>query len=94
MGWWPNWLWLLVDALAVYRLTRLVARDELLRPARVWLDDRYAGPLVYLVTCMWCLSIWLSAVVLLFTWWIPVAWSVVASGLAFSAVAGQLGEKA
>jgi hypothetical protein len=90
---WTTTTWLLVDLLAVYRLSRLIARDELLRPFRQWLDAKYTGPLVYLFQCIWCLSIWVSAAVVALTWWQPYAWSFVAAGLAFSAGAGLIGER-
>jgi hypothetical protein len=96
----PSWLgwgpagWLVVDALAVYRLSRLVARDSITVKFRRWLEARYEGPLVTLSTCLWCLSVSFAAGTVLFTWWIPMVWSYVAAGLAFSAVAGLLSELA
>lgn len=56
---------LLVLTLAVYRLTRLVTRDELTRPLRErWLmpliDDTARGRAAYALTCPLCLSVWLS----------------------------------
>jgi hypothetical protein len=90
---WPAAVWILVDALAVYRLSRLVTRDTILRPARRWLTARYEGMLVELVGCMWCVSVWLAAAVVALTWWLPYWWSFPATGLAFSAVAGWLGDR-
>ena len=94
---WLNWGpagWLVVDALAVYRLCRLVARDSITRPFRAWLEREYTGPLVTLSTCVWCLSVTAAAAVVALTWWIPLIWSYVAAALALSAAAGLLSELA
>ncbi len=94
---WLHWspaVWLLVDALATYRLTRLLVRDEITRRPRRWLADHYEGWAVYLSTCMWCMSVWVAgAVVVVLTYFVPYGWSFVASVLAFSAVTGYLGSR-
>lgn len=36
---WPPALWLVINTLAVYRLTRLVVKDSVLARPRRWLDD-------------------------------------------------------
>jgi hypothetical protein len=87
----PTPLLLVVAALATYRLTRLVTADKITEPLRLWVLDRsqWAG---YLVTCDWCLSIWIAPPVAV----CAVLWgdsTVVAIGLcalAFSAVTGVL----
>jgi hypothetical protein len=86
-------MWLLVDALATYRLTRLVVKDTVTERFRRWFAHRYEGPLVYLSTCPWCMSIWIAAAVVALTWGVPLAWSYVAAGLAFSTVAGYLSDR-
>ncbi len=50
---------LILGFLACYRLTRLVTADQITLPIRTWVLDRstWAG---YLVTCDWCLSIWVA----------------------------------
>lgn len=108
MNEWAGWnaaVWLLVDSLAVYRLTRLIARDTITRPLRRWFQaradpDQYFGLMVRpvgvfteIIACMWCLSIYFAAVVVGLTWWVPFWWSFGAALLAFSAVAGWLGDK-
>jgi hypothetical protein len=52
-------LWLTIAMLATYRLTRLVTADEITKGLRGWVLDRsqWFG---YLVTCDWCLSIWVA----------------------------------
>jgi hypothetical protein len=56
-----------VLALTVYRLTRLVVRDEfppVARP-REWVIRRLGAdhPVAYLVECPWCMSFWVAAAV-------------------------------
>ena len=59
---------LLLDALASWRLTRLLQRDEITRLARnaviEWTLDRDHPQLRYLAQCPHCLSVHASAVVL------------------------------
>lgn len=54
-------LTLLLVAAATYRLTRLVTADRITEPLRAWVEAR--GPRVgYLITCDWCLSVWLAPI--------------------------------
>lgn len=87
---WSPGVWLVVDALAVYRLTRLITRDDISTPMRKAITKRWEGPLVTLVGCPWCISIWLGAGTVLATYFAPYWWSFVAMLLALSAVAGYL----
>jgi hypothetical protein len=54
-------IWLL-GFLACYRLTRLFTADEITKPIRIWAHNRnpWAG---YLISCDWCLSIWLAPLI-------------------------------
>lgn len=45
--------------LATYRVTRLVTGDMISENFRSWVDSR-SKTLGYLVSCDWCLSIWLA----------------------------------
>lgn len=54
-------IWLLAF-LACYRLTRLITADVITQPLREKVADR-SPFLGYLVSCDWCLSIWLAPVV-------------------------------
>lgn len=92
----PVWA-LAVYALATARLSGLVVADEITRLPREWflahLDDTKPAQFVAsLVTCQWCSSVWLAAVVAPVAWfwgWSP--WLLVpAIALAFSEVAGLL----
>lgn len=61
---------LVVIGLATYRLTRLVTADRIMDWVRAWVEVRsaWAG---YLVTCDWCLSVWVAP---------PVAWAMIVHG--------------
>ena len=83
--------WLIITILATYRLVRLVTADQITLPLRSWVADRseWAG---YLVTCDWCLSIWIApaptAALLLWQEHLPVQIALLA--LALSALTGLL----
>ena len=83
-------IWLLAF-LACYRLTRLITADEITRPIREQAFNR-SRLLGYLVSCDWCMSIWLAPFIA-----IPVTvWSdnrfifAVLFALALSAITGLL----
>lgn len=58
--------------LAVHRLTRLVVEDEIMRPARLGVDDWASGAEIFtlrervatLIQCGRCVSIWAAAAVI------------------------------
>jgi hypothetical protein len=81
-----------VDALAVHRLTRLVQDDDVpFGPAReLLLDLGRDRKATELLTCPWCLSMWIAAAVVLARRRWPRAWPWIARALAGSAVAGHL----
>lgn len=88
---------LVVDALAVHRLTKLWQDDEVwpmpeLREAFLrWAGDtRWAD----LESCPWCASMWIGAAVVVAHRFFPRAWPVVARVLASSAMAGHLAHAA
>lgn len=92
----PLWAWLVVDAAACYRLTRLVTRDSLppVRAARDAVQRRWGDrALGELVVCPWCVSVWLAAGVLAAQLWAPVAWCPAAVALSWSAAAGLISER-
>jgi hypothetical protein len=63
-----NFFYFTVGALATYRLSRLLTRDEILSPARNWLWKRFppeTNKFGYLFTCMWCMSIWSASLLVL-----------------------------
>lgn len=84
-----------LDAVAVYRLTRLLQRDEIppLPAARDKLMQRYgASPWSQLLDCPWCLGIWVAALAVLARRVSPRMWRVLARVLASSAVTGVISE--
>jgi hypothetical protein len=53
-----------VDVLAVARLTRLITEDEITEPMRDFIQGRWQGSkLAYLVTCPFCVSVWMGLLV-------------------------------
>lgn len=82
-------LLLVVAGLATYRLTRLVTADRITEPVRQWVEQRssWAG---YLVTCDWCLSMWVAPfpAVAVTLWPDSRVVLVVVGSLALSAFAG------
>jgi len=94
---------LAIDALATYRLTRLIVDDTILNPLREpFLDRQYdklfdqnkdpehTVNLVSLLSCRWCVGMWVGAGVVVARTVFPRQWGPVARALAFSAVAGLL----
>lgn len=86
---------LLVDALAAYRLTRLLQRDDITARQRMqirrlvahgWLPD-WAETLM---GCPWCLGFWISCSVVLARHLAPRRWSSAASVLSLSALVGMI----
>lgn len=99
---------LTLDALACFRLTRLLVSDTITQPLRqavigtAYAPERdlsgFAMPvakrprLAEFVTCPWCMGMWLAGLVVLCQALIPAVWIYAAALLAFSAVAGLLSE--
>lgn len=81
----------MVDALAVYRVVRLLQEDTILDRPRGWVERRIEGhKSAELLTCPWCLSVWVAGGVVAFRRVAPRQWSPIAEALAFSAVAGVI----
>lgn len=80
-----------LDALAVWRIVRFVQRDSLIEEPREAMINRWGHlKIMELVTCPWCLSIWVAAGVVLARAVAPRLWGKIARGLAFSAGAGVI----
>jgi len=80
------WLFV-VAALAAARITRLVTRDTITQPLRLWLINR-AGVdtrLAELIQCDWCSGVWVSSAVIGTTWawgdhrWVQVCLTILAA---------------
>jgi hypothetical protein len=85
---------LAVDALASYRVTRLLVSDGIVDRQRDALVDhlrrRGHRKLVDLSECPWCIGFWVACGVVAARRAVPRAWSPVAEAFAFSAVSGLL----
>ena len=85
---------LAVDALASYRVTRLLVSDGIVDRQRDALVDRLRRrghrKLVELSECPWCIGFWVACGVVAARRVVPRAWSPVAEAFAFSAVSGLL----
>jgi hypothetical protein len=84
-----------IEALAVYRATRLLQQDDLppLPQIREQLMERYgATSWSQLLDCPWCLSVWVAGGSRLLRAVAPRLWRVLAGVLASSAVAGVISE--
>jgi hypothetical protein len=88
----PTFLLLVLIALTVHRFARLVTRDTILDGPRNWITRRYHGSLIELLSCMWCVSVWIAAVVIVLTLYGPAWWPWVMVGAAASSTAGLLGD--
>jgi hypothetical protein len=71
-----DWLWVLLVIGATARLTRLVTGDSITEPLRVrtrlWArrESRVGAWMDELITCPWCVSVWLGTLVAFTTiWW-------------------------
>jgi hypothetical protein len=76
--------------LATYRITRLFTRDVILEGFRNWWWKKFppeSSKLGYLLTCEWCLSIWVASLLWGFAM-ITAVTITVAMVFALSAVAG------
>lgn len=88
---------LIVDALAVYKLTRLATgtdriTSDLNEKVKQTLTERGHHEAAYFVTCPHCTSVWLAIVAVVGRRCFPKVWGPVAEVLAFSAAAGITAE--
>lgn len=86
-----------IDAVAVARLTRLVQEDDVwpMPEVRAWWLTRVGDSrLADLVSCPWCLSPYVAALVVALRIRFPLAWPWVARALVGSAVTGHLAQLA
>ena len=85
-----------VTVLAVYRLTLLVAADEITAPVRQRATARLAAGqrhrLAAALECPWCVSVWVAPPVVgsALAWGGSTVWWLVAGSLAASAATGAL----
>lgn len=82
----------IIICLASYRITRLLTRDVITEGFRNWYWKKFppeSTKLGYLLTCEWCLSIWVASVMWGFAM-ITTVTLAVATVFAISAVVGLL----
>jgi hypothetical protein len=86
---------LLCDALATYRLTTLVKDDRITEPLRDAVFGRWGDPAdpdcgkpSYLLSCPWCLSVYIGAAVVAARVARPREWGLASKVLALSAATG------
>jgi hypothetical protein len=79
-------------SLATFRLARLIVGDYIFEWLRNLIWKRYPPStyLGYLLTCVWCMSIWTASTIGICYTIVPTATVVVASIFALSAVAGLI----
>lgn len=87
---------LLVDVAATYRLTRLLVEDEITKPIREKVWEKYdpaETKVGYWLTCPWCVSIWVgtAAVGARYVW--PEGWDAAARVLTASAATGMIASR-
>lgn len=85
-------LWLVLDVLAVYRLTILITRDAITERLRKWVRKHMGDKAFLFITCPWCTSMWIAMGVVVLTALAPNQWKYVAAVLTLSAGAGFLAE--
>ena len=92
-----------IDALATYRITRLLIEDEILRTPRMAIlsrlepDEGFTQPgdeskLAYFLQCPWCMGAWVAVGVVACRAIAPRLWHPLATALALSAAAGLISE--
>lgn len=85
----------ITDALATHRLTKLIIDDKITEDFRekVWEKHPPDTKIGYLVTCPWCVSMYVGVGVAVLRVAAPRAWGVLSKALAASTVAGLIEEK-
>lgn len=80
----------LILVLATYRLTRIFVVDQIFAPLRerIWKRFPPNTQIGYLLTCMWCTSVWAAILVVLCYILNPALTIILASILALSAAVG------
>lgn len=81
---------LILLALATFRLTRLITRDQITAPLRnrVWKRFPPSTQLGYLLTCDWCISIYVATLVVISYILVPSVMLIIFAGLSLSALTG------
>lgn len=86
----------IILALAAYRLCRILIEDAIFSPIRDKIFDKWpphSNKLSYLLTCYWCLGLYVSVVVVVLYVVAPIPTSIGASVLAISTIVGWIDKK-
>jgi hypothetical protein len=80
-----------VDAVAAVRLTQLVVSDQITDPIRqkIWDKHPVESGSGYLISCPYCSSMYVAALVMAARRLAPGVWQPVAEGLTVAAIAGE-----
>lgn len=83
------------DALATYRLTKLVIDDKITEDFRekVWEKHPPDSKIGYLISCPWCVSVYVGLGVVALRKAAPGVWDPLSRALAASSVTGLIEEK-
>lgn len=83
-----------VDAIATYRLVRLLQQDTITEKPRNWIMKQPViarhPELATLLDCPWCLSVWIGFGVAILRRTAPRLWGIAGPALASSALAGVI----
>lgn len=85
-----------IEALAVYRVVKLIREDKIMEKPREWFWRRYPPETTmpgYLSSCAWCLSIYAGAAVSAGRIVAPKVTRAITRALALSAIAGIITER-
>lgn len=87
---------LFIDALATFRLVKLVRHDRITQPIRKAVETRWGPPekskVSYLMDCPWCLSFYFGVALSLLRLGWPRSSGLLARSLALSALTGLAAE--
>jgi hypothetical protein len=91
-----NFITLVILSLAAFRLTRFVTTDTIFNRQRSFIWRKFppeSTKLGYLITCPWCIGVWLSSLVYLSYIIFPEQTIAVCSVLCISAIVGLVSDR-
>lgn len=82
-------------ALATFRISRFITVDVIFEDVREKIWNKYppSTKFGYLFTCNWCMSVWVSSLLVICYTIIPTATVLVSSIFALSAIAGLISSR-
>ena len=89
------WLIFIIISLATFRITRVITTDVIFDVPRnkIWKKYPPHTSIGYLLTCNWCMSIWVASLLVICYTIIPTFTLALSSIFALSAVAGLISSK-